>query len=119
MARANQGAGTFLRVTPVPSGARKISPVAPTMRGPCTRKDPFMKDVNTLRRLLATTAAHFGLPRPAGSALPSAAEPPAGYNGRRKSATPVAAPASSLSSLAACGPAGAGSRSPICWRHMA
>lgn len=73
-----------------------------------------MKDVNTLRRLLATTAAHFGLPRPAGSAL-QAVEPTADYGGRRKPATTIAA---SVSSLAACGPAGAGSRSPICWRHM-
>lgn len=63
-----------------------------------------MKDVNTLRHLLATTAAYFGLPQPAGSALPSAAEPPADHSSRRKSATPIAAPASPLSSLAACGP---------------
>ena len=75
-----------------------------------------MNDVNTLRRLLATTAAHFGLPRPGGTPLPPAVEPPAGHSGRRKSGTTIAAPAASL---AACGPAGAGSRSPICWHHMA
>lgn len=73
-----------------------------------------MKDVNTLRRLLATTAACWGLPRPTEPALQ-----PADHKGRRKSATPIAAPASSRSALAAWGQAGAASRSPVCWRHIA